>query len=99
MALDQPRHQPPLAIAEILLAIAFINFGGAETGGILDRRIAVDERQVEPLREAPADGRLADTHQADKDDRFIKAVRQTMHGQGGYTWGCMVGQKADCPFV
>ena len=84
MSFDQPCHQTPLPIAEIFLAIAFKDFGGGETGGILDRRIAVDEGEVEAPREASADRRLADAHQADKDNRFIKAFDEILHSLGLY---------------
>ena len=91
-AVDQPRHQPPLAVAEILLAEAFEDLGGAVAGGVLDRGIAVDERQAQPLGEALADSRFTGAHQADQDDWPVEALRQLFHRRG-YTWACLVGQK------
>ena len=91
-ALDEPCDQAPFPVAEIGFAVALEDFGGRIAGGILDRRIAVDERQAEPPREAPADGRFAGAHQADKDDWAIEAGGQLFHARG-YTAGRKVGQK------
>ena len=87
LAVDQARDQPPLAVAEILLAVALEHFGGGEAGGVLDRRVAVDEGQAEPLGEPAADGRLAGAHQPDEDDRTVETVCQLSHAQGLYSGG------------
>ena len=85
LALDQPRDQPPLAVAEILLAIALEHSAGGIAGGILDRGVAVDEWQAEPLRQPPADRRLADAHQADEDHRPVETLAEIHHLTGLYS--------------
>ena len=72
VAFDQPRDQPPFAVAEVLLSVALENLGRRVSGCVLDRRIAVHEGDAEPLREPPPDGRLADAHQADEHDRAVE---------------------------
>ena len=91
-SLDEPSDKAPLAVAEVGFAEALEHLGGRIAGGILDRRIAVDEGQAEPLREAPADGRFAGAHQADEDDWAVEAFGQLFHARG-YTAGRKVGQK------
>ena len=41
--------------------------------------------QLLATRQATADGRLADTHQADEDDWTVEAMRQFTHSKGLYS--------------
>lgn len=92
LPVDQAGDQPPLAVAEILLAEALEDLGRRETGRILDGRVAVDEWQPEPPCQAPSDGRLAGAHQADEDDWTVEALDQMFHAWG-YTAEGKLGQK------
>ena len=92
LSLDEPGDQAPFSVAKIGFAETFEDFSGRVAGGVFDLRITVDERQSEPPREAPSDGRLAGAHQADKDDWTVEAGNQLFHAQG-YTAGRKVGQK------
>ena len=56
-----------------------------QAGGIRNRRIRVDEREVEPFRQPAADRRLARAHQAHEDYRSVKAVCQLSHEEGLYS--------------
>ena len=98
VALDQPRDQPPLAVAEILLAIALEHLGGRKAGRILDLGVAVDERQAEPLGQPAADRRLArppSARPARSADRDAWPVPSSLRG---YTAACRARQKPPpCP--
>ena len=85
LAVDQPRDQPPLAVAEILLAVALEHLGGGVAGGVLDRRVAVDEGQAEPLGQPPPDRRLSHSHQPDEHHRPVETLRQIHHLKGLYS--------------
>ena len=93
LAFDKPRDEPPFSIAKIMLAIALEDLGGREPGGVLDRRVAVDERQAEPPREAAADRRLSYAHQPHQHDRPVKAVAEFYHSRG-YTAAHPLGKSA-----
>ena len=82
----------PLAVAIIVFPKAFEDFGGGEARGILNRRIAVDERQAQPLGQPPADRRLASPHQADEYDWTVETLGEFMHAQG-YTALAKVGKS------
>jgi hypothetical protein len=60
--------------------------------GILDRRIAVDERQTEALGEPPADGRFAGAHDAHEDDWTVETLGEFVHGRG-YTALAKLGKS------
>ena len=92
LAVDQSSDQAPLAIAIILLAIAFEHFRGGQPRRVFNRRVTVHKRQAQPLREAAADCRFADAHQADENDRAVEALDQMLHGWG-YTAAGKLGQK------
>ena len=83
-AIDQAGDKPALTTAKILFAITLEHFRGAKTGGVLDGRIAVDERQAQPPGEAFADSRFSRAHQSDQDDRPVEALRQLFHEAGLY---------------
>src|SRR5690606_27191374 len=51
---EQARDQPPFAVAEVLLAISFEDLCRAQACSVLNRRIAIDERQAQPPRQAPS---------------------------------------------
>ncbi len=55
IAFDESRDEPPLAVAKIVLAVALEHLGRGKSRGILDRCVAVDERQAEPPGKAPPD--------------------------------------------
>ena len=92
LALDQPRDQPPLAVAEILLAVALEHLGGGIAGGILDRGIAVDEGQAEAPGQAAPDRRLSDPHQPDQHHRPVETLAQ-FHHLRGYTAASALGKS------
>ena len=92
LAFYQPGDQAALAIAEVGLAEPLEYFRGRISGSILNRRIAVDERQAEALRKAAPDGRFTRAHQSDEDDWTIETGGQLFHARG-YTAGRKVGQK------
>ena len=93
LALDQAGDQPPLAVAEIVLAIALEHLGGGQAGRVLDRGVAVDERQAEPPRQAPPDRRLSHSHQSDQHDRPVETLRQIHMLKGLYS-GFPLGKSA-----
>jgi len=91
VAVHKPCNDAPFAVAEVRLPESFVNLGGRVAWGALgDGGIGIHEGNPEPLREAAADRRLAGPHQANKDNRSIKALGQVSHGQG-YTGGCRAG--------
>ena len=97
LVVDKPRDQPPFAIPEIRLAESLENLRWRIAGGAFgNRRVRIDERQAQTLCQAPADRRLAGTHQAYKDDRTIKAFGQVSHEQG-YTARRAGGKSALVP--
>ncbi len=67
--LDQPGDDAALAVAEMGLAEALEDLGDRQAAGALDLGVGIDERQAEPRRQPPPDGRLARPHQPDEDDR------------------------------
>ena len=69
---------------KILLAEALEDFRRGVAGRVLDRGIAVDERQAQPLRQALADSRFTRAHQSDQHNRPIEALRQLFHKPGLY---------------
>jgi hypothetical protein len=85
LSVDQPRDEAALAIPIILLAEPLENLGGGEAGRVLDLGVAVHERQAEPARQAAADGRFADAHQADEHDRPIEMLQEIPHSKGLYS--------------
>ena len=93
IAFDQARHKPPLAVPEIILAIALEDFGRRKPRRIFDLGIAVDERQAEAPRKAPAYGRLSYPHQPDQHYRPVEPVRQFIHRKG-YTAAPPLGKSA-----
>jgi hypothetical protein len=76
-----------------VLAVALEHFRRSEAGGVLDRGVAVDERQAEPPREAPPDGRLSNSHQPHQHDRPVEALPQFIHARG-YTAAHPLGKSA-----
>jgi hypothetical protein len=62
-----------------MLAKSFEQVGGGDARGLLNFHVAIDERQAEPPRQAPTDGRFTRAHQADEDDWSIKEIRQLLH--------------------
>ncbi len=83
-AREKPANDPPLAVAEGLLAIAREQLGDGAAGGGLDLHIGIAERQAEPSREPAPDRGLAGTHQpyqhnGSLDDRFVRS-RPLLHG-------------------
>src|SRR5215213_9461570 len=96
LTFDQPGDEPPLAVAEILLPEAFENLRRRISGRILDRRIAVDEGNAEPLRKPPPEGRFANAHQADEDDRAVEKLAQITHLKG-YTAALKVAKSPSPP--
>ena len=85
LAVDEASDQPPLAVAEIVLAEALEHLGGGVAGGVLDRGVAVDERQSEPLGQAPADRGFAGAHEADENDRAVETVWSAFPRSGLYS--------------
>jgi hypothetical protein len=80
---EQPQNDAPFSLAEILLAVALEDFRNGAAGRLLDLAVGVDEGQVEAVSQAPADAGLADTHEADEDDRLGDAQGvQLGHGAG-----------------
>ena len=86
LIVDQTSDETPLPVTKVGLSESFVYFGRGEAGGVFDLSIAVDEGQVEPSREAPADGRLTRAHQADEYDRSVEAV-PLLHRSGLYSAG------------
>ena len=92
--LDQPGDHPALAVAEMGLAEPLENLGDAQARRRLDLRVGIDEGQAEPLRQPPADGRLARAHQPDERDRAFRRLVARPPCSGGYTERAALGQKA-----
>ena len=90
---DEPRNEPPLAVAEIVLAIAFENLSGRKAGGVLDGGVAVDERQAEAPRKASPDRRLSNSHQPHQHERPVEALPEFYHARG-YTAAHPLGKSA-----
>ena len=82
--IDQPRDQTTLAIPKIAFPKSLEYFSCGEASCILDCRIAVYEGQPKAFRQAAANGGLAGAHQANEDDRSIKALGQLFHDAGLY---------------
>lgn len=93
LSFDEPCHEPSLTVPEIVLAVAFEDFRGRQSGRVLDRSITVDEVQPEPAREAPPDSRLSHSHQPHEHDWPVEALRQFMHRKG-YTAAPPLGKSA-----
>src|SRR5207253_9751547 len=71
--------------------------GRTAAGGVLDRRVAVDEGQAQPLGEAAPHRRLAYPHQSDQHDWPVKALPQIHNLKGLYS-GLAARQKREpCP--
>src|SRR6185369_4245619 len=85
LAVDQPRHEPPLTVAIILLAVALEELAPRQADRFLDLRIAVDERQAEPPGEPSPDSRLSYPHQTHQNDGAIKTLRQIHRSKGLYS--------------
>ena len=66
--LQQPRDDTALAVAKHGFAAVAENFLDRLAGGGLDLVIRIEERQVQPDRQAPSDFCLARAHQPDQDD-------------------------------
>ena len=98
VAIDQPRDQPALAVAEIMFAIAFEQTSAAlaPAASSIATSLSTNGRPRR-LRQAPADGRLAGAHQADEHDRSIEMFDQlfTLSDPfgGAIHRACKVGQK------
>lgn len=97
LPVDEACNHAPLAIAEMAFAEAFEDFGDRKPGGSLDFVIGVDERDLEAQRQPAPDGRLANPHQADKDDGASafpsRQICFTVHRARGYTQGLSFGQS------
>lgn len=53
LVLDQSRHQPSLAVAEILFSETLKDFRGGIAGGALDFGVAIDKGHAQTAGEAP----------------------------------------------
>ena len=96
-ALDQPRHHPPLAVAEMGLAEPLENLGDAEARGRLDLGIGVGEGQREAFRQPPADAGLARAHQADERDRLFWLAGRVRHEAGAIQAASRWGKRPAMP--
>ena len=67
--LQQPRDDAALAVAKHGFAAVAEDFLDRLAGGGLDLVVRIEERQVQPGRQAPSDLCLARAHQADENDR------------------------------
>lgn len=85
VAFDESRDQASLAVAEIMLAVALKNLCRREARCVFDGCVAVDERQAQALRKAPADSRFSNSHQAHQHDRPVEALPQIDHRKGLYS--------------
>lgn len=90
---DEARDEPPLAVAEIGFPVALEYFRRRKARRVLDGRVAVDERQAEPPREAPSDRRLSNSHQPDQHKRPVQALPEFYHSRG-YTAAHPLGKSA-----
>ncbi len=77
---QQTGDHPALAIAEDRLAAIAENLLDGLAGGGLDLVIRIEERQVEPRRQAAPDLGLAGAHQADQHDRAAR--REALRRRG-----------------
>ena len=68
LAGEQAADHPPLAVAELALAVAGEQLGDGAAGRQLDLGVGVAERQPEPGRQPPPDRGLAGAHQPDQHD-------------------------------
>ena len=93
-AIDEAGDEAALAVAEIGLPEPFEDLGRRVSRGIFDRRIRVDEGEVEAPGETTADSRLAGAHQSDEYDRSIEPLGNSHHHRG-YT-AASVGGKSAC---
>src|SRR5690606_29104239 len=93
-AVDQPRDDPPLAVAEAGLAEALEDLGDAVAGSGFDLGIRIDEIHAEAPREPPAHGGFPHAHQSYEHDGTVDHGQAVHHGGGGYTACSLVGQKA-----
>ena len=55
VAFDQPRDEPPFAVAEVTLTVTLEHFGGRIARCSFDFGIAIDEGQAEALGQAAPD--------------------------------------------
>lgn len=76
-----------------MLSVSLEDFGRGETGGVLDRGVAVDERKAEPPRETAPDGGFSNTHQPHQHDRPVEALPEFYHSRG-YTAARPLGKSA-----
>jgi hypothetical protein len=70
LGIQQPGHDPALAGAESLFAIALEDLADRAAGGFFDFRVGVDKGNVEARCHATPDRRLAGTHQAHENKGF-----------------------------
>ena len=82
--LQQAGDDPPLAVAEVGLAVDREDVRDRHAGGRLDLVVGVAEGQAEALREAAADGALAGAHQADEHDRARAEPRRGSAVRAGF---------------
>lgn len=101
LSVDQPRHEPALAVAIILFPVPFEQLAPGESDGLFNLRIAVDERQTQPLGQAPTYRRFSYPHQPDENHRPVEALRQIRHFEiaqsdtlKGYTAAFPLGKSA-----
>ncbi len=80
-SVEQAGDDAALAIAKRRLAVALEDFLDGLAGGGFDLGVGVGERHFEPLRQAPADARLACPHQPDE-HHGTRQRRQRRAGHG-----------------
>jgi len=85
LPVDQPRDDAALAVAEIVFAEPLEDLPGGKAGSVLDRLVAIDEREAEPARKPAADGRFPGSHQADENNRPVQTLAELLHGLGLYS--------------
>src|SRR5687767_13479588 len=78
---EQALDDPPLAVAECLLAMGREIVGDRTACRLFDLAVGVDERQAEAGGEPLADAALAGPHQADQDDGLAEALGEGMGGR------------------
>lgn len=83
--IDQAGDQTALAVTEVAFTEALVNLGGRIAGSVLYGCVAVDERQAKAAGKAAPDGRLADPHESNQDDRTVETLGQFLHGTGLYS--------------
>ena len=86
VSVHQARNDAPLAVAIIVFPKPLEDLRGGQAGRVLDGRVAIDEGQAEPLRQPPADRRLASPHQADEDDWTVETLGEFMHARAIQRW-------------